>query len=190
MTAQPSCSLKAASPALCRVRSARTAIRRRTPLTRFGRLEITRHRRRGRLLPSESPLSWSRDGWSQGSAQLVSYPLIHARMTTTALRDTVCLDFFIPVTGNDGSRFPESLFRTLERHVLDLTGGLTRRGDVEGIWRNPSSDAQCEISRAYTTTVDADVADRVAAELDLLIRSLFRQLAAFVQATPTRATAF
>lgn len=111
-------------------------------------------------------------------------------MTITALRDTVSLDFYIPVTGNDGSPFPESLFRTLERHVLDLTGGLTRRGDVEGIWRTPSGEAQREISRAYSTTVDKDDADRVAAELDLLIRSLFRQLAAFVQATPTKATVF
>jgi len=111
-------------------------------------------------------------------------------MITTPLRDTVALNFLIPTLSNTGVPFAETHFADFERQVVDLTGGITRVGEVEGIWRTPDGGMQRERSRAYTTTVDARIADRVAAELDVLIRSLFHQLAAFVQATPTRASAF
>jgi hypothetical protein len=111
-------------------------------------------------------------------------------MPMTALRDTVAIDVLVPLTSNTGDPFPEELFETFERHLVSLAGGITRRGDVEGVWRTPDGDLQRERSRAYTMTVDADRADPVAAALDVLVRSLFGQLAAYVQATPTRATAF
>ena len=109
---------------------------------------------------------------------------------TTALRDTIAIDVLVPLKSNEGHPFEEHLFRKFERHIVSLTGGITRRGDVEGIWRTPGGRLQRERSRAYMTTADAARAEHVMNELDGLVRSLFGQLAAFVQATPTRATDF
>lgn len=134
-------------------------------------------------------LSWSRARRCvTGSPRLYFFPI--NPMSTPALRDTVTIDVLVPLAANNGALFPEEVFHAFERRVVALTGGITRRGDVEGIWRTPSGDLQRERSRAYSTTVDSARAERVAVELDVLLQSLFGQLAAYVQATPTRATAF
>jgi hypothetical protein len=106
------------------------------------------------------------------------------------LRETVSLDLLVPLADNEGIPFSEAQFVAFERHVAGLTGGVTRRGDVEGIWLSPTGEFQREKSRAYVTSVAATDAARIALELDSLIRSSFRQLAAFIQVTPTRATVF
>jgi hypothetical protein len=109
----------------------------------------------------------------------------------TSLRPTVTLDFLVPLTENESTvPFPDSLFAAFEHHIVDLTGGITLRGDVEGIWRRPDGSFQRERSRSYTTTVDAAVAERVARDIDALIRTQFRQLASYIHATPTTATVF
>jgi hypothetical protein len=111
-------------------------------------------------------------------------------MPTTPLRPTVSLDLLVPLADNEGVPFPDSLFAAFEHRVVDLTGGITRRGDVEGIWRRPNGTMQRERSRSYVTTVDAAVVERVASDLDALLRTTFRQVASFIQATPTTATVF
>jgi hypothetical protein len=109
----------------------------------------------------------------------------------TTLRPTVSIDLLVPLSPDDGGGpFPDSLFAAFEHHVVDLTGGITRRADVEGIWRRPDGTTQRERSRSYVTTVDAAVAERVAADIDALIRTQFRQLASYITATPTTAAVF
>ena len=111
----------------------------------------------------------------------------------TTLRQTVNLEVLLPVVENEnegGRPFPDSLFAAFEHHVVDLTGGITRRADVEGIWRRPDGTMQRERSRSYVTTVDTADADRVAADIDAVIRTQFRQLASYITATPTLAAGF
>jgi hypothetical protein len=109
----------------------------------------------------------------------------------TSLRPTVTLDILVPLTENESTvPFPDSSFAAFEHHVVDLTGGITLRGDVEGIWRTPDGTFQRERSRSYTTTVDAAIAERVARDIDALIRTQFRQHAAYIHATPTSASVF
>lgn len=108
----------------------------------------------------------------------------------TTLSPTVTLDLLVPMLDNETIPFPDSLFASFENRVVDLTGGITRRSDVEGIWRRPDGSFQRERSRAYTTTVDAAVAERIARDIDALIRTQFRQIASYIQATQTMATVF
>ena len=109
----------------------------------------------------------------------------------TTLRQTVNLEVLVPLVENESDRpFPDSLFAAFEHHVVDLTGGITRRADVEGIWQLPDSTLQRERSRSYVTTVDAADADRVAADIDAVIRTQFRQLASYITAIPTTAAGF
>lgn len=108
----------------------------------------------------------------------------------TTLRPTSNLEILIPIEDNLKVPFPDSLFAAFEHRVVDLAGGITRRGDVEGIWRTPNGTMQRERSRSYVTTVDAAVVERVASDLDVLVRTTFRQIASFIQATPTTATVF
>ncbi len=110
--------------------------------------------------------------------------------TLPALRETVSLDFLVPLADNHGVPFQEADYDAFEREVLDLTGGITRRSDVDGRWLTPAGDIHSEQSRSYTTTVDAPELPRVAGAIEALIRTTFRQFAAFVQATPTLATHF
>ena len=112
-------------------------------------------------------------------------------MPTTTLRQTVNLEILVPLVEGESDRpFPDSLFAAFEHHVVDLTGGITRRADVEGIWLRPDGTMQRERSRSYVTTVDAAVADRIAADIDVVIRTKFRQLASYITATPTMAAGF
>ena len=133
------------------------------------------------------PLSWTKGRSSLSHTSAASFP--HAPMPTS-LRPTVALDVLVPLSNNLGVPFPDSLFAAFEHRVVDLAGGITRRGDVEGIWRRPNGTMQRERSRSYVTTVDAAVVERVASDLDVLVRTTFQQIASFIQATPTTATVF
>lgn len=115
-----------------------------------------------------SRLTWGADRPSHHTGRR-SFPL--AAMPTTTLRPAVSLDILVPVTDDEGVPFPDSLFATFEHHVVDLTGGITRRGDVEGIWRRPDGSFQRERSRSYTTTADTVVAEWIARTIDRLIRT-------------------
>jgi len=147
-------------------------------------------RRRGEWFFNELNLPSARVERTSKETACATNIITPTTMTNASLRDSVALNFLLPTTSNNGVPFADSRFADLERRVVDLTGGITRLGEVEGIWRNSSGVLQRERSRAYTTTVDAHLAERVAAELDVLIRTCFDQFAAYVQATPTRATAF
>ena len=111
-------------------------------------------------------------------------------MTYPTLRDTVRLDFLVPVQSNAGAPFNKTRFHSFEEFVVDLTGGVTRLGEVEGLWRNGSGLVQREYSRMYSTVVSATDAPRVVAAIDRFFRDAFDQEAAFVTSTPTFATAF
>jgi hypothetical protein len=152
------------------------------------------HRRGWRTRPTAAVqhnsvphLSWTKGRSSQSRTSHASFP--HAPMPTS-LRPTVSLDLLVPLADNEGVPFPDSLFAAFEHRVVALAGGITRRGDVEGIWRTPNGTMQRERSRSYVTTVDAAVVERVASDLDVLLRTTFRQIASFIQATPTTATVF
>lgn len=97
--------------------------------------------------------------------------LTHNCMTITRYR-------IIPQVSDEGTtRIPFEAFADIQ-------------AIVEGIWRRPNGTMQRERSRSYATTVDAAVVARVASDLDTLLRTTFRQIASFIQATPTTATVF
>lgn len=140
---------------------------------------------------SQSCLTRERAARQFLSATRIGRPwVIHTTMTYPTLRDTVRLDLLVPVQSNAGTPFNETRFHSFEEFVVDLTGGVTRLGEVEGLWRNGSGLVQREFSRMYSTVVPATDAPRVAAEIDRFIRDAFDQEAAFVTSTPTFATAF
>lgn len=100
------------------------------------------------------------------------------------------VDVLVPVRDNDGVPFTDTDFAAFEDFLLDLAGGFTRRGDVDGAWRSPAGVVMRDRSRAYALTLPQDAATQRMARLDAYIRSHFRQEAAFVEQTPTLATAF
>lgn len=139
------------------------------------------------LLNSVPHLSWPEGRPFHRDADA---PFLTLLSMPTTLRPTVSLDLIVPLFDNEMIPFPDSLFAAFEHLVVDLTGGITRRADVEGIWRRPDGIMQRERSRSYVTTVDAAVAERVATDIDALIRMQFRQLASYITATPTTAAVF
>lgn len=106
------------------------------------------------------------------------------------MRNTVHLDVLVPLGGNDGHPFPASAFDQLEAFLLGLTGGFTRRGDVEGAWKSPEGRVYRDVSRAYALSLPEAEAERIAGSLDVYIRKHFGQEAAYLELVPTRATVF
>lgn len=117
-------------------------------------------------------------------------PFLLTIMHNTTLRPTVSLEVLIPITDPEGRPFPDSFYVAFEQRIVNLTGGITRRADVEGVWRAPSGEVMREFSRSYGTTVDEGIAARIATDIDRIVRTQFRQIASFIQATPTTATVF
>lgn len=179
------------SPACCRARTNRAL----PPLSPTRRqtwiIGTARQRRRGEHIHTVSNLSWLRARRRSQQAPPSSIPLRSMPIATAApLRETVSLDLLVPVADNDGVPFSEADFEAFERRVVALTGGITRRADVEDIWLNPFGEYQRERSRSYTTTVPSRDAVAVMTELDALIRSSFDQFNSYIQAVPTLATVF
>jgi len=106
------------------------------------------------------------------------------------MRPTVHLDLLVPLRDNDGVPFTDADFERFEDYLLSLAGGFTRRADVEGVWRSPAGAVMRDRSRAYALTLPKHVADLQMSLLTVYIREQFRQEAAFVEQTPTRASAF
>lgn len=106
------------------------------------------------------------------------------------MRNTTHLEILVPTADNQGSPFSPSSFEAFEQFLLDTAGGLSRRADVEGLWRAPSGETMRDRSRSYVVTVDDIHADEIASDIDTYIRRQFRQLASFIELVPTRATAF
>src|SRR5438552_2863387 len=109
-------------------------------------------RRRAEHTSIDSKLSWSRIRHVPQATPPANSDLTNTPMTTTApapLRETVSLDLLVPLADNEGVPFAESEFAAFEDRVVALTGGITRRADVEGIWRTPFGDLQRETSRSY-----------------------------------------
>jgi hypothetical protein len=101
------------------------------------------------------------------------------------------VDILVPLADNDGEPFPQSAFNTLEHFFTELCGGFTRRGDVEGAWRSPTTgDVMRDRSRSYVVTLPVEEAEEQIARIELFIRRFFRQEAAFLELSDTRATVF
>jgi hypothetical protein len=108
----------------------------------------------------------------------------------THMRDSVHVDVLVPLLDNEGVAFPESAFDAFERVLLNLAGGYTCRGTVEGAWRAPDGTVMRDVSRSYVVTLDARDAAQQIERIDRFIRAYFRQHAAFLELTPTKATVF
>jgi hypothetical protein len=107
------------------------------------------------------------------------------------MQSTVHVDILVPLADNDGRPFPHTAFHTFEHFLGVLVGGFTNHGDVVGAWRSPTSgELMRDRSRSYAITLDADTAEEQIQRIDGFIRRYFRQEAAFLELTPTRATAF
>ncbi len=106
------------------------------------------------------------------------------------MRNTIHTEVLVPVHGNDGRPFSPTAFERFEQFLLDLAGGFSRRGEVEGCWRAPDGNTMRDRSRSYVVTFDERDAEDGASRIDTYVQSNFDQLATFVELTPTRATVF
>ena len=107
------------------------------------------------------------------------------------MRTTMRVDILVPLADNDGRPFPHAAFHTFENFLATLCGGFTRRGDVEGAWRSPETGTLMrDRSRSYVVTLAAETADEQITKVEDFICRYFRQEAAFLELTQTRATVF
>jgi hypothetical protein len=106
------------------------------------------------------------------------------------MRDTTRLELLLPLADNDTVPFSDAAFAAFEDFLVQLAGGFTRRGDVEGAWRAPDGRVMRDRSRSYAVTVPEHLTDRVASSIDHYVRRQFRQQATFVETLPARAVAF
>jgi hypothetical protein len=107
------------------------------------------------------------------------------------MRITTHVDILVPLASNDGRPFPAKIFHTFENFLATLCGGFTRRGNVEGVWRSPDTGIiMRDRSRSYVVTLSAENADEQIAQIESFICRYFRQEAAFLELTQTRATVF
>jgi hypothetical protein len=114
-----------------------------------------------------------------------------AVLTPAPMRHTTHVDILVPLADNEGRRFPQSSFDTLEHFLTTLCDGFTRRGDVEGAWRSPDTGiVMRDRSRSYVVTLPVEETEEQIARIESFIRRFFRQEAAFLELTPTRATVF
>ena len=133
-------------------------------------------------------LGWERPATADGTALLVGSVL--DSLTLTAMRETRRLDLLVPIRDNDGRRFLEEDFTAVERLLVDVVGGFTRRPDVTGVWRNDSGRIFHDASRSYTATVPVARTTEVASLLHRFITDRFRQEAVMLEATPTLSAVF
>ncbi len=106
------------------------------------------------------------------------------------MRHNTRLEFLVPILDNEGAPFPDTAFATFEDFLLDIAGGYTFRGQVDGAWRAPDGRVFRDTSRSYVTSISEARADEVAASIDHEVRRRFRQEATFLEQLPTRALAF
>lgn len=140
-------------------------------------------RGRGAVFPFVSDLAWSR-------AKPVD---IAPRdfLTLALMRQMTHVDILVPLADNEADAFPQSAFNTLEHFFTELCGGFTRRGDVEGAWRSPETgEVMRDRSRSYVVTLPVEEAEEQIARIESFIRRFFRQEAAFLELSDTRATVF
>ncbi|MEO8378178.1 MAG: hypothetical protein ABI779_00815 [Acidobacteriota bacterium] len=107
------------------------------------------------------------------------------------MRTTTRVDILVPLADNDGRPFLATTFHTFENYLATLCGGFTRRGNVEGVWRSPETGTiMRDRSRSYVVTLAAEAAEEQIAQIESFICRYFRQEAAFLELTQTRATVF
>lgn len=112
-------------------------------------------------------------------------------LTLALMRQMTHVDILVPLADNDGEAFPQSAFSTLEHFFTELCGGFTRRGDVEGAWRSPETgEVMRDRSRSYVVTLPVEEAEEQITRIESFIRRFFRQEAAFLELSDTRATVF
>ncbi len=106
------------------------------------------------------------------------------------MRNTVHTEVLVPTHDNSGYPFSDVAIERFEQFLLDLAGGFSRRGEVDGFWRSPDGVTMRDHSRSYVVTLDERNAEEGASQIDEYIQRHFNQLASFVELTPTRATVF
>jgi hypothetical protein len=57
------------------------------------------------------------------------------------------VEIFLPLTGNDGERFPQRLYGEVRRELIARFGGLTAfsRSPAEGLWQDEGGTARDDI---------------------------------------------
>jgi len=129
--------------------------------------------------------------WGEPSAQGVRLrPLPFPDPSTpTTVTSALNIEFLVPLADNAGTPFPDSTFALFESHLVDLAGGFTQRGFVEGAWKAPDGTIYRDRSRLYVVQVSESDASTVAATIVAEIRGRFRQLAAYLAISRTQALA-
>jgi len=100
------------------------------------------------------------------------------------------LTALVPLKDNDGLPFPPEYFLALQQFLIRFAKGLQEHSVVFGRWANTDGKVFTDDNTAFVVTCDHDVAARLHADLDVLIRTLFEQQAAYVELADVRVSNF
>ncbi len=63
--------------------------------------------------------------------------------------------FLVPVKDNQGQRFTDEDWQTLNERLIDEFGGFARASDIVGAWRTNDGRLVEDVSRQYMVTLDS-----------------------------------
>lgn len=101
----------------------------------------------------------------------------------------VRLTALVPLKDNDGRPFPPEYFLALQQFLIRFAKGLQEHGVVFGRW-NTDGHLSTDDCTPFVVTCDPAIAARLHADLDVLIRTLFEQQAAYVELVDVRTSNF
>lgn len=112
-------------------------------------------------------------------------PLQLVQSSTSAM---VRLTVLVPLRDNEHRPFPPEYFLAFQQFLMRRAVGLQEYGLVFGRWADAAGDVLHDDCTPFVVTCDSVVAARLQSDLDLLIRTLFEQQRAYVEAVDVRVT--
>jgi hypothetical protein len=112
------------------------------------------------------------------------------QLLPSAPRPMVRLTALVPLKDNDGRPFPPEYFLALQQFLVRFARGFQEHGLVFGRWANTNGELFTDDCTPFVITCDADLAARLHRDLDVLVRTLFEQQAAYIEMGDVRVSNF
>jgi hypothetical protein len=112
------------------------------------------------------------------------------QLVQTAPRPMLRLTALVPLRDNSGRTFPPEYFLALQQFLIRCANGLQEHTVVFGRWANSEGKVLTDDCSPFVVTCDQAIAERLQADLDVLIRTLFEQQAAYVEVCDVRVSSF
>lgn len=124
------------------------------------------------------------------SARIARNAEVTRARSATRLRECVRADIYLPLEDNTKKPFSPELLNAFSVLLTALAGGHRSGGNLDGEWRTPNRQFDCEPVRLFTTTFAVEDVSRNVALIDEFVRRAFDQQAACIELTPILATEF